>query len=90
MQETAAAFDVHIKEDDQQCFGNGNSHREDKIEQAKIDIANAPGQSEQQHERDADFPVQLRRMSGRFHLAVSNQIEQREKKNPDDIDKVPV
>jgi hypothetical protein len=60
MKEAAAAFHVHKKKHDQKHFREGDGERDNEIEDSEIDVAEAPGEGEEAHERRANRPVKSR------------------------------
>ena len=61
VEHAAAPFDVHEKEHDERGFGDRDSERDNQIEGAEVDVAETPGESEQEQEREAIGPVKFRR-----------------------------
>ena len=53
MEQAAAAFDVHEEENDEECFGEGNTEGDDEIKLAEVHIPEPPGEAKEQEKPEA-------------------------------------
>jgi hypothetical protein len=63
MQEPAASLYVHEEKHDQDRLGEGDEERDREIEDAEIDVTEAPSEREEGHQPEAIRPVDLWRMN---------------------------